>query len=502
MDSRLRFWIAVPLSAVVAILAGIGIADESYLLSGIALMVVFWLVAEWRGGPRPEAWVLALVLVGYILANRGFAQLSPSQRLPLLPAEMALAVAAGAALVRMALRTASCARRDALNLAIALWVLLGAARLWPDLRAHGAIALRDFAMVYYALFFYIAQAVAEHRASADLLRKAMLLSCAILPFSYFLYTQFTEFFLQHAVFRGVPLVFYKDDLVAAYFFAGFFILLRAEHWLPSWRIALALLSYLSAFTISSSRAAIVGLVLASAWWVIARRWKPLQLQAILIPAGISILLVAAQIRNEPLYHSKAYALYEHVVSMVDFSGTRRYSTEERRYAGDNNRFRLAWWRVVADETWERAPLFGLGFGASLADRFVRTYELEMGDDFTARSPHSIVFTVLGRMGIAGLLAWIGVMCAVAVRTWRAAQAARRESDSQTNLAHWSAIWIILTSACFGVVLEGPMGAVVFWTLLGLANGSRPTVPAAAPEPDALENRHAPAPEPQLAPAGR
>jgi hypothetical protein len=30
--------------------------------------------------------------------------------------------------------------------------------------------------------------------------------------------------------------------------------------------------------------------------------------------------------------------------------------------------------------------------------------------------------------------------------------------------------VILTSACFGVVLEGPMGAVVFWSVLGLANG--------------------------------
>jgi hypothetical protein len=39
-------------------------------------------------------------------------------------------------------------------------------------------------------------------------------------------------------------------------------------------------------------------------------------------------------------------------------------------------------------------------------------------------------------------------------------------------------------ACFGVVLEGPMGAVIFWTLLGMASGIEPdlaeTLPTAEP----------------------
>jgi hypothetical protein len=37
------------------------------------------------------------------------------------------------------------------------------------------------------------------------------------------------------------------------------------------------------------------------------------------------------------------------------------------------------------------------------------------------------------------------------------------------LGWWSVAWVMLTSGCFGVVLEGPMGAVVFWTALGMAN---------------------------------
>ena len=40
---------------------------------------------------------------------------------------------------------------------------------------------------------------------------------------------------------------------------------------------------------------------------------------------------------------------------------------------------------------------------------------------------------------------------------------------------------MLVSACFGVVLEGPMGAVIFWTLLGIANGGTPAAPASEGE---------------------
>jgi hypothetical protein len=53
-----------------------------------------------------------------------------------------------------------------------------------------------------------------------------------------------------------------------------------------------------------------------------------------------------------------------------------------------------------------------------------------------------------------------------VRTLRSV----RSTDAGTA-GLWCAAWVILVSACFGVVLEGPMGAVVFWTILGLASAA-------------------------------
>jgi len=75
------------------------------------------------------------------------------------------------------------------------------------------------------------------------------------------------------------------------------------------------------------------------------------------------------------------------------------------------------------------------------------------------------------MGIAGLVAFAGIVAAMAAATWRLVQRARSDDAALVPLGWWSVAWVMFTSGCFGVVLEGPMGAVVFWTALGMANAT-------------------------------
>ncbi len=498
MHPRLRFWLIVAAGVTTGVVASFGLAEETYILAALVAALVAWLALEWLGGPRPEAWVLAASLVGYLLGNRGFAQLQLLSQFPLLPAETALLVGITATLLRMALRQTSAIARDPLNTAILVWVLLGAARLWPDFRTHGFVALRDFAVVYYALFFFFAQSLVPHAASYRLLRHAMIGAVAALPAVYFIFLRFTDFFLHTLQFRGAPIFFYKDDLVAANLFAGFFLLMTVPAWPALLRGGLALAAYALAFSIQSSRAAIVGLLVASAWWAVARRWAPLKLQALAAPCALAALGSLAILSDRPFQQSRLYTLYEHTASMVDFTGTGRYTTDDRRYVGDNNRFRLAWWRSVAEETYVNSPVFGLGFGADLTSRFLRTYELDLGDEFTTRSPHSIIFTVLGRTGLIGLIAFLAVLAAMAVRTGQLARLARVDDRALPSLGWWSVSWVTLTSACFGVVLEGPMGAILFWTSLGLANATARDCLSSAVSPAATPADLRPAaPEPAL-----
>jgi hypothetical protein len=63
-----------------------------------------------------------------------------------------------------------------------------------------------------------------------------------------------------------------------------------------------------------------------------------------------------------------------------------------------------------------------------------------------------------------------------VRTWRSL----RRDDAALDWGLWCGLWIILVSATFGVVLEGPMGAVPFWIMLGLVAAQSRAEPAPAP----------------------
>lgn len=489
MHPQLRFWLIVALGVVGGLVVAFGVAQESYALAGLLVVVIGWLALEWRGGPRPEAWLLAAALAGYILGNRGFAQLLLSPQFPLLPAEATLLVGTAAVVLRMAFRQTAVMMRDLLNLSILGWILLGAARLWPDFRAHGVVALRDFATIYYAAFFFIAQSLARHAASARLLRGTVLAALAALPLVHFVFSRFPDFFLQTLQFHGAPLIYFKDDLVAANLFAGFFLLMTVPSWPLLLRGGIALAAYASAFAINSSRAAIMGLLVTSVWWAVARRWAPWRLQALAAPLALGLLALLAAVQERDFKQSRLYVLYEHTASIVDFTGTGRYTSEDRHYVGDNNRFRLTWWRAVIEETRDGGPVFGLGFGADLTSRFLRTYELDLGDEFTTRSPHSIVLTILGRMGLAGLTFFACIVGAMALRTLRLARRARTDDAALVPLGWWSVSWVMLTSACFGVVLEGPMGALLFWTSVGMANATGTDLLAqpaaaldAAPEP--------------------
>ncbi len=480
MNPRARAIICGAIGAVVACIAGVGIANENYALAALVSLAALWAFVEWMHGALPDAWLLAVALFGYIVGNRGFAQLQLIGSLPVFPAEAVLIAALPALILRLAQKRSRALWRDPLNIAVILWVTLGTARLPLDISRHGFLALRDFATIYYALFFFVAQSFAQHAASSRLLRQAMLAACTLLPFAYFLTAIFPDFFLRQLVFHGAPLIYYKDDLVAASFITSFFLLLTVREWPARLRIVIAAAAFGSTFLINSSRAALMGLLVTLLWWAVARRWTPWKFVAIAVPLAAVGLTSFALIKNEDFKQSRAYSLYEHVASMVDFTGTGRYSSEDRFYVGNNNRFRLAWWRTVAEETIEENPVFGLGFGADITDRFVRTYELDLGDEFSTRSPHSIIFSMVGRLGFLGLALWIGVICAMAARTLRLARQVRTDDSALPALGWWSVSWVLLTSACFGVVLEGPMGAIIFWTALGLANASDKETPAPSP----------------------
>lgn len=460
---RTRFFAAG--AAVVAVWLGVELAHGAlFWPAACAGALGLFLLARFQPLPLGTL-LLTAVAAGYIIGNRGFAQLSLSGSFPFLPGEVALVVAGGLLLVQCAWRHELPLRRDPLNLAVLAWMLVGALRIPFDVRAHGFMALRDFALVYYAAFFFLGQELARDARSRRFFLNTLTASCvALLP--VFLFAQrFPDVFFGPLSVRGNPLIFYKGDLAATFVAAGAVLLFLRFEERGRWWLAAASLMLSGAVLLLNNRAAMLALAVATAWLAVRGRWRFAAAQAASgAVAVIVVLLVAGALRisweRTPVFH-----VYERIVSIVDPMGQRAYRGEETFNKGDNNRYRTVWWTAVIHETLDGNPYVGLGFGHDLAERFVREYYPENTDEFSVRSPHNALVSIFARMGAVGLAAFLLLVGVMAVRTWRAVGARRADAGP------WCVAWALLTSACLGVVLEGPMGAMVFWTVLGIANGS-------------------------------
>jgi len=452
--------------AVLAVVLGVLIANEAFFWPTLFVGALAGIIAIYiQPLPLPTV-LLGGALIGYIVGNRGFAQFSLAGSFPLLPAEFVLLVGVTLLCAQSAWHRDLPIQRNLLNMTLFLWMVWGTMRFMIGIGAHGFASVRDYALVYYGVFFFIAQHAGRDTASARFLETCIIGACVALLVIHPLFSAFQNFFLQTIAVRGIPLIYFKGDLAGNFMAVGSVMCFVRYERSRKLGWVLASLALAGLMLTTNSRSSMVGLAVGAGWLALSGRWKFASLlgtSALL--AAVAMLLVAYG-RNEPWERTPLYSLYERVASIVDPFGQRAYATDDSLAKGDNNAFRLVWWRASINETLETNPWFGLGFGHDLAQRFVLQYYPEGNDDFSARSPHNVLITIFARMGIVGFTAFVALMAAMAVRTWRVL---RNPGLFQRSGAWWCAAWVLLTCACFGVVLEGPMGAVVFWIVVGLAS---------------------------------
>jgi len=472
MNPRVRFWLGITVGCILAVWMGWDVAEASYRLPALLSLVAICAVLARTTNVKLDAIVLGLLLIGYLVGNRGFAGFMPFPDLPLFPAEIALSVTGGWLIVKCAFAHRLPWQHDALNWAVLGWILVGTVRVVFDLRQFGLLAVRDFAMIYYAGFFFVAQAFSTEERPRRFLCRCLMTSGILLPLIYAAYQSSPAFFFRALTLHGVPLVYYKDDLLETFLAVcavTIFHLARGRHRWWAWPLAVLVFLHVIA---SDSRASMVGALAALVWLALTRRPLFPAIQAGAAAIAFAGILLLASVGDNQWAREKLEGLNDRVTSLFDASGNRAYQSSESFDKGDNNRFRRVWWRTVAEETLSQGPICGLGFGYDLAKGFMQTYDPTMSDDFAARSPHNIAMSAFGRMGGIGLATFLAFVGVLVLKTWRPL---RDRSTDPVAVGLWCAVWVILTSACFGVVLEGPMGAVVFWSVLGLASGMGATV---------------------------
>ena len=466
MNVNLRLRLIAIGCAVAAVWLGWELADESYAIPFIVVgAAIFGILMALLKTPM-GAIALGLALFGYLVGNRGFAQLRPAPWLPLFPAEFVLLVAGGWWLVQCAFEHRLPFRRDALNWLIVVWLALGTARMLFDVRLFGLMAARDYAMIYYALYFFLAQHLAGAPESRRFLVGILALASVVQPVTAMLAEAFPEFFLNHLLVRGVPLIYLKGDLALTFMAVSALLLAfiargPARWW--AWSVAAIELVYVVG---SSNRASMLGALVALGWLALSRMRRFVLVQIAVFAAALLVVSSLALLTENTWSQRKLRGISERFLSLGDVVGAGTYVSDDSFMKGDNNRFRSVWWRTVVAETMATNPALGLGFGHDLARNFLQEYNPDMAEDFSARSPHNIAVSVIGRMGLVGLAVFVLLCLAIAVRTFRAM---RDPNSEDATLGLWAGVWVILVSAGFGVVLEGPMGAVVFWSLLGIAH---------------------------------
>lgn len=467
----------------VALLSGIAVAYGNLLVpAGLVGLTLAALIGRWLRGNHIGL-LLGLLLIGYVVGNRGFAQLTPAPGLPILPAEAALFWGSIWLVLQGTFSRRQPLFRDAVSVALLVWILLSGMRLVIDLRVHGFYAVRDFALVYYGVFFLIARFAAADPRGRHFIHLGWIVALVALGVILPLYARLEEWFMTALTIRGVPLIAIKNDLAGTFAAAGTAYGL-ARWWGTRERPipwALFTLMCLSAAIFLVARAAFVGLVVTAVVFLPGGRGRLASCLAAVMLAGVLIAAVQVGAGERTWTQTRIYDVVEHGRSLLDLDGSDRYVGEESRDTGDNTQFRLVWWRLLVERTWTMFPAFGAGWGADISSEFARDYLGFAGNnDFTARSPHNVILTVFARSGLAGLLPFLTLLGLFAIGARRLsgrARAARSAEppDAESNEAVKDAALacaaaVIFVSACFGVVLEGPMGAVVAWTLAGAAAG--------------------------------
>jgi O-antigen ligase len=221
-------------------------------------------------------------------------------------------------------------------------------------------------------------------------------------------------------------------------------------WLASWVTTLTVRA--SFVTMAVAGALVMALRPTGRWWRIAVIATTLLAISIAFDLELTVGRAGRPISAEGLL-VVIKSIYEPSGSMT-LDGSRQW--------------RLRWWTDIIGYTL-RGDYFwtGKGYGINLAD----ADGYQVFSDGSLRSPHNGHLTILARSGVPGAVSWLAlnlVLFGALVRAYLMRRAEGRSTWAHVNLwlaTYWAAF---VTNASFDVYLEGPMGGIWFWAVVGFA----------------------------------
>src|SRR5260370_26623034 len=291
--------------------------------------------------------------------------------------------------------------------AIAAFILIGGLRLYLDTVMTNTsnmvtLAIRDSAVVYYAFFFFIAYQIGKNESARKFVERAILAGFVLLiPVA--VVAIWSSELLNKLTYHGFPIILYKGDLLTTFLGIGaFYFFFTPSRGILKIFFRACSLASLGLFLFGMSLVALSGFACATLLLVAARRPRFIIYQ---IRIAVVLLLAISSLQLSNIHFESDFFrnLSDKITSIADFSATGHYRSKIGDSSAANNEFRTVWWTTVFNETTQKGPVFGLGFGYNLTSSFMRAYYPTGGEDAaSARSPHTILFPVLGRMALIGL----------------------------------------------------------------------------------------------------
>ena len=465
MTSAIKSFLILLVALPLLIYIGSEIGSDEYFVPfavGVAIAVGM-LIALFFRSQRLECLVLTFLIGGYLVGNRGFAQLAIVQ--PLFVGELGLAVTLVIMLIRFAATRELVMPKSWLGVLVGVYLGLAFLRLCFDYSLYGIDAVRDSAIVYYAVFFFVAYQLGRRSEVPPFIQRALV---AIIVLQA---TVATVFILKPEWFdlievHGISPLLQKTDLTGTFSAMGvIFLALHPELISIKWLRKALVLLLIACVILLGSRAATVGMLATLPLIWISKRRGFIAIPSLLMVSGLLFVLTIG-----PLVSERFSSVHEEFASIFDPTGTQHFGTAFGEEKQADNRFRLALWQSIYDQTVHENWLVGRGFGYD----FVTTFEREFGGGHWEglRSAHNYFVTTFGRLGVVGCLIVLGIVFCTVKHAVQAALTLRRGETNDTGaLSFWCLGIIIMVSGTFGVVMEGPMGAIPLWSILGLALAS-------------------------------
>ena len=467
--------VIIGLALVSGLLIGkIGILAVPVLVGGLLVPVL-----ALRIGYKFFAYALFAILTGYQFGGKGFAYLGYN---PIFISELVLLLGILTVILMPFSSKIKLANRKLswVFIPMFMWMAWSAFRTAPYVAQYQLDAIRDAMLYIYALYAFLILILIPR----EMVEHFVNLYGRILPIFVFcgpLIFIITKFHIMPRMPGSpVPLIFQKSgDMGVHLGGAAAFMLLRLDKfdrpyrqnllwmmWLV-WSIAWLTFGSINRGGLVSASAAIgVAMLLRpNGGW-----YRPLTLGVVVI----CFMLVTGTYSTLRInLGGNREISAEQIVN--NFASVIGSGNDEAGNLENTKEWRITWWNKIIDYTFFGDYFWtGKGYGVNLVISD-GAYSEANAEAKGTRSPHNGFMTILARSGVPGLMLWLVFLVAfLGTLLWNAVPIKKYNLSSEQMRLSKIAAWLLayacahLMNANVDVFLEGPMGGIWFWSLVGMS----------------------------------